>query len=60
MNPCEVTVHAQGKKKENVKLENVPQNSAESKRSPYVVGVRTPTKTLFANNTILICFILLE
>ena len=38
MNPYEVTVHVQGKKKkkENVKLENVPQDSVESKWSQRV------------------------
>ena len=39
MNPYEVTVHVQEKKKkkkENVKLENVPQDSVESKWSQRV------------------------
>ena len=43
MNSCEITIHAQKKKKkkkkENVKLENMPQDSAESKRSLYACWV---------------------
>ena len=38
MNPCEVTIHAQGKKKKRRRKrgsENVPQDSSPSKRSQY-------------------------
>ena len=47
MNPCEITVHTQGKKKkENVKLENVPQDSTEFKRSLNILAFILPYNTL--------------